>query len=519
MSSNSADIVQEIYEEFESMLHYVQHSETETAYEAERSIFRRLLKLGYSLMVLFFALQAERYPRTARENEIGELLPYHSEKKRSYFSIFGKLSFWRPYFYKQGVGSESPVDEALSLGEDCYSDVVREIAEYLGTANAYEKVVDLFRYLLGQPLGKNAVQLMVAEDAGDVEAYYEQKAAPAVSEEGTILVVQADGKGVPLVKETEAIHKVRLGKGEKRSKKKEAVVTSVYTIEPNPRSPEGVTASLFRQEKPEIATDEPSTWAKPQHKEVWATLDGKDAALERLASRVEKRQGAHITERVALTDGAEALQKRVLQHLSGFTLILDFIHANEYLWDAGNRLYQEQDPQRQVWVEQRTLALLSGRTAQVIADLRSVAQAPGTTQAQREQLNKTANYFERNLDYMHYGEYLLKGWPIASGVIEGACRHLVKDRFELTGMRWTQEGAESLLHLRAVAENDDWDDYHAFRREQRHLRLYASSHTTQEPLEHVALGSTPPASPNVFSFQTAKRQRNQPATAALRLAA
>jgi len=125
MSSNSADIVQEIYEEFESMLHYVQHSETETAYEAERNIFRRLLKLGYSLMVLFFALQVERYPRTARENEIGELLPYHSEKKRSYFSIFGKLSFWRPYFYKQGVGSESPVDEALSLGEDCYSDVVR----------------------------------------------------------------------------------------------------------------------------------------------------------------------------------------------------------------------------------------------------------------------------------------------------------------------------------------------------------------------------------------------------------
>ncbi len=344
MSSNSATIVQEVYEEFESMLHYVQHSETETAYAAERTIFKRLLKLGHSLMVLFFTFQAERYPRTAVETETGERLPYHSEKKQSYFSIFGKLPVWRPYFHKTGVGSASPLDEALSLGEDCYSDVVREIAEYVGTANAYEKGVDLFRYLLGQSLGKNAVQLMVAEDAEDVEAYYEQKAAPAVPEEGRILVIQADDKGVPLVKETEVVHKVRLGKGEKRSRKKEAVVTSVYTIEPNPRSPEGVVASLFRQETPDIAADAPSKRVKPQHKEVWATLEGKDTALTRLAARVEKREGGHITERVALTDGAEALQERVLRHCPDFTLILDFIHANEYLWDAANRLYREQDP-------------------------------------------------------------------------------------------------------------------------------------------------------------------------------
>lgn len=348
MSSNSAIILQELCEEFESMLHYVQHSENETAYAAERTIFKRLLKLGHGLMVLFFALQAERCSRTALETETGDVLPYHSEKKRDYYSIFGKLAVWRPYFYKQGIGSASPLDEVLSLGEDCYSDVVREIADYLGTANAYDKVVDLFHYLLGQSLGKNAVQLMVAEDAADVEAYYEQKCAPAVSEEGRILVIQADGKGVPLVKETEAMPKVRLGKGEKRSKKKEAVVTSVYTIAPNPRSPQAVTASLFRREKPETGADGPSKRAKPQHKEVWATLEGKDAALERLAARVEKRQGAHITDRVALTDGAEALQKRVLQHFPGFTLILDFIHANEYLWDAANRLYPEQDPQRQV---------------------------------------------------------------------------------------------------------------------------------------------------------------------------
>jgi len=519
MSSNPDIIVQEIRQEFESMLQYVEQSENETAYTAERNIFKRLLKMGYGLMVLFFSLQAERYPRAAIENEKGETLPYHSEKKRDYYSIFGKLPFWRPYFYERGMGGESPLDEILSLGEDCYSDVVRETAEYLGTAMSYEKVIGLFQYLLGQPLGKNAVQLMVAEDGEDVEAYYEQKAAPDVQKEGTIIVVQADGKGVPLVKGTGAVNKVRLGKGEKRSKKKEAIVTSVYTIAPNKRSPEDVVTSLFRKEKPETSTDKPSEWSKPQNKEVWATLDGKDAALERLASRAGKRQGEQITDRVALADGAEALQDRILRHLSGFTLVLDFIHANEYLWDTANRLFKEKVPKRESWVEKHTLALLSGHTKQVIADLRGLAQAPRTTKVQREELNKTANYFERNLGYMHYDEYLTKGWPIASGVIEGACRHLVKDRFELTGMRWTQEGAESLLQLRAVAENDDWDDYHAFRREQRHLRLYGSSHAPQESLEHMALDSTSQSSHEFLFPQTARRQHKHSGAGAERTAA
>ena len=515
MSSNSTDIVQEIREEFESMLDYIRDSESRTAYAVERDIFKRLLQLGRSLLLLFFMLRAEQANRESVTTEKGEQLPYHSEKKRTYFSIFGKLPVWRPYFYKPGVGSAIPLDEELSLGENSYSDMVREIAEYLGVANAYEKVSDLFRYLLGQALGKNAVQLMVKEDAQDVAAYYEQKAAPEASEEGSILVVQADGKGVPLVQETQAADKVRLGKGEKRSKKKEAVVTSVYTIAPNQRQPEDVVASLFRRERKES----PQTREKPRHKEVRATLEGKDAALTHLASRVAKRDGEHIRERVALTDGAEALQKRVLQHLPGFILILDFIHANEYLWDAANRLYHEQDPQRLAWVEKRTLDLLSGRTEQVIADLRNLAQAPDVKPAQQKQLHKTANYFERNLAYMHDDEYLRKGWPIASGVIEGACRHLVKDRFELTGMRWTQEGAESLLHLRAVSENGDWEDYHAFRRAQRHRRLYGSFPSQAQPLEHVALNSTTHSARYAFSFGTETNGQHHAATTERKLAA
>jgi len=129
---------------------------------------------------------------------------------------------------------------------------------------------------------------------------------------------------------------------------------------------------------------------------------------------------------------------------------------------------------------------------QIIADFRALAQEHERTPSQCEKLLKTANYFERNLPYMNYSTYLANGWPIASGVIEGACRHFVKDRFELSGMRWTQAGAENLLRLRAVAENDDWDAYHHFRKRQRHLRLYDSPYPDQNAPEFRSLNTTSP---------------------------
>lgn len=506
MSFNTEDIVQEIHAEFESMLTYVKGSKTATADQVERGIFRRLLDLGFKLMLLFFTIRAEEYPRAPIETEAGETLPYFDDKKRSYFSIFGKLPFWRPYFYKQGVGGKNPLDEELSLDSDCYSDLLREIAEYLGVDVTYDKVREMFARLLGQKLSTNAIQNMVSKDAADIEAYYEQKPAPEPKDEGEILVIQADGKGVPMVRETPATAKVRLGKGEKRTKKKEAIVTGVYTIESHKRTPEEVVASFFHKDETSERKEIASERIKPQNKQLWATLEGKDTALERLAEQVERREGSHIEHRVALTDGCEALQTRVLSYCPDFTLILDFIHGNEHLWDVANHLFDEQDPLRIPWVEEQTLKILSGETEQVIADFRSLAQTPKRTKAQRKELEKAANYFERNLPYMAYDYYLAQGWPIASGVIEGACRHLVKDRFELSGMRWTQAGAENLLHLRAVAENGDWDDYHEFRKQQRHARLYNLPFPVQARLEDQALDLPAQPSDKIIRFDvTAKR--------------
>lgn len=155
-------------------------------------------------------------------------------------------------------------------------------------------------------------------------------------------------------------------------------------------------------------------------------------------------------------------------------LILDIIYASEYLWDAANALLGETHPDRTHWVSEQLLSILSGKTAGVIQTLENQAQDPSLSSSQRKALNTTIGYYQRNLPYMHYDQYLAQSWPIGTGVVEGACGHLVKDRMEQSGMRWTQSGAEAILDLRAVRVNDDWNEYQCFRRRCQHRRLYGS---------------------------------------------
>lgn len=489
MTSNSKEIIQDIRQEFEMLLEFVngEAAHQATADQIERGLFKLLLAMGGKLLRLFFVMRSEACSREPIRNSDGRSLPYERDTKRSYYSIFGKLPLWRPYFYQASVGGETPLDAALALGEDCYSDLLREISDYLGVYNVYHKTGDILFRLLGLKLSTGAIESNLTEDAAQVEAYYAQKPAPAPTEEAEILVVQADGKGVPMVLEAPSEPQVRLGKGQKRGRKKEAVVTTVYTIAPKPRTPQQVVDSFFDRSPTATARKKSSPSPKPQHKQIWATLDGKEAALARLAQQVAAREGAHIQHRVALCDGFEPLQTRLKSQFPDFTLILDFIHADEYLWDVANSLLGETEPDRERWMAEQTLQLLSGQVQQVIASFQQMAQDQLYTANQRVQLEKTAAYFQRNLPYMDYQSYLNQGWPIASGVIEGACRHFVKDRCELSGMRWTPVGVENLLRLRAVAENGDWDQYHLFRKQQRQIRLYAQPYPQQIPVELQAI--------------------------------
>ena len=509
MDYNLPEMQENIRANFETMLQFVTSDEaqTATANQIERNLFQLLLSLGAQLLLLFFQMRSQA---CSRDTIIvgNKTIPYNSEQKRVYFSVFGKVPLWRPYFYASATGGHTPLDAELSLGTNRYSDLLRETVNYLAVYVPFNKAVTIFKRILNASISTRVQKELVAEDAEDVLAYYEQKPAPAAADEAEILVIQADGKGVPIILEKSSPDPVRLGKGQKRGRKKEAIVTAVYTIATNPRTPKNVVDSFFQPNK-EDKKSKPSS-PKPQNKHVWATLDGKETALIRLGQQVMPRLGAHIQHKVALADGCEALQERIEKQFPDFTLILDFIHANEYLWKVANSLLGENDERRTKWVKKQTELMLSGKTQQVIDDFRSRAKKKTRTKKQVEKLEKTANYFERNLKYMAYDFYLANGWPIASGVIEGACRHFVKDRFELSGMRWEQSGAENLLRLRAVAENEDWDDYHLFHRQQRHQRLYASPFPTENSLETLALELSSPTIPQPEDSNVATKTLFQP---------
>jgi hypothetical protein len=462
----------------------------------ERHLFQQLLRMGATLLQLFLDLRSQASPRIEAVNQKGESLPYHSEKSRDYYSIFGELEINRPYFYHKGLGGYSPLDGELGLGEASYSDLLRELHEELGVYLPFGQEVAILERLLGIGLSKRCIQAFISSDAAAAATYYEQKPPPPVEEEGSILVAQADGKGVPIIKGSANKDKVRLNRGQARSKKKAVTVTALYTIQPAPRTVEEVVSSLL-EEKAEKTT---AARARAQHKQLWGTLAGKAAALDRLQGEVDKRTADHIQHRVMLCDGDKSLQAHLQQRFPDFTLILDFIHAYEYLWQVASALYGQDSPDRHAWVLAQTRTLLQGQASSLATTFRQLAQEKGRTASQRTILQKVAAYFENNHAYMAYATYLHLGWPIASGVIEGACRHFVKDRLELSGMRWSIGGAESLLHLRAVAENGDWDDYHRFRKQQRQQRLYQSDFPQEVLL---------PSLPNLIrrsAYSMAKRQ-------------
>ena len=460
-----------------------------SADQVERQLFGRLLALGRELLAVALAQRAQATRRVAVRSSAGVTLAYHGTRVRTYGSLFGPVRVARPYFYAPGAGGAVPADALLGLPAGRCSDVVREWAEELAVGGPYHRAGAVLGRVLGLGVSTRAVQAQVREDGALVPAFYAQRPPPDRREEGALLVLQADGKGVPILRPAAAT--ARRGKGEKPGGKKEAILTALYTIDPAPRTPAAVVASLFKDG--DVAASAPR--GGPRHKRLYATLAGKDAALAEVAAQVERRDGPHIGQRVALTDGCPALQDRVRARFPAFTLVLDCIHMVEYLWQAGNALLGEAHPRRTAWVRARALLVLSGAGAAVSAELARLARAPARPRRAAATLGQVAAYLERNLPYMRYDEYLARGWPIATGVIEGACRHLVKDRCELSGMRWTIDGAEALLALRCVHDNGDWDAFHAFRRQRRHQQLYHSPAPTPALPPELRLTQPAPAGP------------------------
>src|SRR5215213_8811467 len=340
MSSNAAPIVQQIQGDFHALIAYVTSPEaqTQSAYTVELTLFRRLLSIGAALLRLFFVAQAAERPPAPTTID-GAVWSYYDQRSISYYSIFGKLRLARHYFTAPGHAGSCPLDAALSLPEHCYSDLLSDWASYGSTDAAYRENQAALERILGLTVSVQALETLTATAATDVSAFYQQPPDPTTPRAlGSILVVQADGKGVPMVQPPPETPLLRLGKGQKRTKKKEAIVTTLYTIAPYVRSAQDVVAALLHEQR---RADHP-TRPLPVHKEARATLDGKASAVRTLQQRAVQRDRQHIRARVALTDGAESLQQHMITAFPEHTLTLDIIHASEYLWATATAVLGKQ---------------------------------------------------------------------------------------------------------------------------------------------------------------------------------
>jgi hypothetical protein len=328
MTSNPEPIVQQLQDDVQKLLTYVMgpDARARTASTVEFTRFRRLLALGATLLRRFFVTRAAVRPAEPVTAPDGTRLASHDQRPTPYYAVFGKVRFERHDFTAPGQEGLCPLDAELSLPARCYSDRLREWTAYGATDESYRESQTVIERILGLSLSLQAIETAVVEAAGEVTSVYErptEQAAPPPA--ATILVVQADGKGVPMVQPPTQRPALRLAKGQKRTTKKEAVVTALYTMSPDPRTPQEVVAALLQD------TDRPERAARPRPvgKELRATLEGKATAMSRLAQRVAQRDGPHSQHQVALTDGAEALQQQVLTHVPEYTLLLDIIQATE----------------------------------------------------------------------------------------------------------------------------------------------------------------------------------------------
>ncbi len=407
-------------------------------------------------------------------------------QERKLETVFGTVSVERVGYGKNGAESLHPLDAELNLPDERYSlELRRRVAEEAAKSSFDETLESIDKTTAGH-VPKRQIEELVMRAAQDFDAFYQMRQGKPGTDEksASIMVISVDGKGVVMRREDlreqtrkaamKREHKMgtRLSKGEKKNAKRMATVATVYTIAPFVRKPEELVG-----ENDSARADPPPPRA--EQKRVWASLEkSPKEVIEEAFQEASYRDPAHKKKWVALVDGNKG-QLRILRRMArdkglDLTIIVDIIHVIEYLWDAGRAFYPKAGPELENWVKIRLLEILRGKAGQVAGGMRRSATRRNLLSAKRKPVDACANYLLSYAPYLKYNHYLGQGFPIATGVIEGACRHLVKDRMEVTGARWSLTGAEAVLRLRALRSSHDFDEYWIFHESQEYQRNHRS---------------------------------------------
>jgi hypothetical protein len=456
-------------------------------HEVEESVFGELLEMGRQTVAAFIERQREDVPRPKTIEHDGKTLRrLRKQRPRAYMSAFGPTPFRRDVYAARETQRQEvvPLDAKLGMPEGDTSYLLQKWSGTKCSKESYKESHASLEEILGFAPSVNCLEDMVARAAEHAETYFDEQPPVDPETEEELLVITSDCKGVPMrkadaprTKRTEdspEAKRKRLKKGEKNGQKRMACVGGVYSVARFCRTADDVLDEILRKQKQ-------SQRPEPQNKRLRAQLtcevdgqeiNGKDVIFDWLAKEVEQRDPHEGRTVVAIMDGETKL--RDLQELTipQAIGILDIWHATEYLWKLAYCFHPEGSDEAEAFVETYLRKLLEGKVRRVIGGIRQMVTKGGLSKHKRQKARQYLNYFEARCDYMKYDEYLAAGYPIGTGVVEGACRHLVKDRMEQTGMRWRIAGAQAVLSLRAIYLNDDWNTFHADRIQAEQRSLY-----------------------------------------------
>jgi hypothetical protein len=407
------------------------------------------------------------------------LFTHRRLQRRTLKTVFGEIDINRMAYSCQGQRSIHPLDESLQLPERSFSYELQKRLIKAAIQGPFREATARILESSGFTIHNHSLEPLLIEAAVHFDDFYGQRAADPVSEAASLLVIAVDCKGIPMVKSEPVRPRLGLARPlhtgkEKTGKKKMATVAAVFAKAPFPRTPQTIIDNLF----PAGAKPTNKQPPKPEHKRVWASLTkGKPVVIEEVRQEVLRRDPDGHKTLVALIDGERALQMRVLKVMKP-TLILDLIHVLDRVWTAAHVFQPEGSAEAEVYAKLMASRILEGGVSQVVKGLRQTVTKRGLAGTHKKALLAVASYFHNNTRYMRYHEYLAAGFPIASGPVEGACKNLIKDRMERSGMRWTPGMAEAVVKLRSLYLSGDFDEYWSFHVAQDQLRLYPQGRWT-----------------------------------------
>jgi len=480
---------QALFEEFAEILAFVQTAFQEggTAHDVETGLWQRIPTLGRNVYGAWLDLfgDGDAGDRIVLDDgrEVRRLDVLHRREIRN---VFGSFELTRAvYGTREGQKIEAvPLDARLQLPQGRNSYLLQDWDQGLAVEMPYDRVSASLARILGFTQSVHTLERNQREMATAVAEFWTDRPTPPAEQEGELLVCTADGKGIPMRGGTKAPKGVEppSTSGMRPGTKKMALVGATYTVDPFIRTPEEVLEALFREAP---ACKPPPSRPRPCFKYVRAALQRDDmdstepqvqAIFGWMAEQVAQRNPDGKKHVVLLMDGQDSLWRDgwayLPEALAEVTEILDLLHAIGYLWEAAFLFHPKGSDAVRDFVKAQMRRMLHGEIAAVIQSLRWLGTHRKLKGKRRETLERVCGYFRNNIHRMAYDVYLEHGFPIASGVIEGACRCVVKDRMERSGMRWVMPGARAMLDMRCVHLSDLWEEFTAFRIQRESRRLY-----------------------------------------------